>query len=394
MSLAARHQGRTKARTRDTWASAARLLGWLGPWGGERVPRSVRRTEIFVDRSGDPGSSEAWRRATSMRAYLYEPAGRPTGAYLVAQGLHYAGPDDPRLDRFCRVLAAGGHLVLAPFLPAFGAMIVDASAGDDLALAFDELERRALPLALPRPAVLSISFGSLPSASLATRPAHRDRVGGWLSFGGYLDFGATIRFALTGRYHHEGRPVAAAHDPLNAPVVFLNIVRHLDEATLAPDRHAAFGEALREVARRTWGKMELKRPGARDPFVESVVATLPLPERDLLRMACGLVPGAEDLVEAGLARAGAFFDFADPTSLLADVKAPVTVVHGREDDVIPWIEAHKLHSSLPKGRAEVFLTGLYGHTGAALPSPREAWSEATTLLRILDRMASAPRQQR
>jgi len=389
-----------KASQQPTWIAAARLLAWLGPWGGERVPRSIVRTEIDLARdadvtrkgSGSDGAApESWQRAATMRAYLYTPSARPTGAYLVAQGLHYAGPDDPRFDRFCRAVAAGGHLVLAPFLPAFGAMRVDASVGDDLATAFDELEARAQRACLPKPAVLSISFGSLASAMLASRASHADRLGGWLSFGGYRDFGATLRFALTGRYQHAGKPLEATHDPLNAPVVFLNIVPHLEEATLAADRRAAFSEALREVARRTWGKMELKRAGARDPFVEAVATMLPEGERHLLRVACGVLPGAEDLVEDGLRRAGSGFDFADPLSLLGEVKAPVTVVHGRDDDVIPWVEARKLHAALPAGRSEVFLTGLYGHTGSALPKPREAVAEARTLLRILGRMAAAPR---
>lgn len=383
----------TRSRRRPTWAAAARLLRWLGPWGGDRIPGSVRRTELSIRRPADEAASEAWGRATTMRAYLYAPTSRPTGAYLVAQGLHYAGPDDPRFDRFCRVLAAGGHLVLAPFLPAFSAMIVHASAGDDLALAFDELECRALEADLPPPAVLSISFGSLASASLVARPSHRDRVGGWLSFGGYRDFGATLRFALTGRYVHEGRALTAPHDPLNAPVVFLNIVAHLDEATLPTGRRAAFSEALREVARRTWGKMELKRGAARDPFVEAVAAGLPEGERDLLRVACGLMPGAEELVEDALRRAGTAFDFADPAALLGRVRAPVTVVHGREDDVIPWMEADKLFAALPRDRAERFLTGLYGHTGSSLPRPHEAILEIANLLRILRRMAGAPRAQ-
>ena len=375
----------------STWSSAARLLAWLGPWGGERVPRSAARHVVDVARASRPDGAAPWERQTSMRAAIYTPRARPTGAYLVAQGLHYAGPDDPRLDRFCRVLAASGHLVLAPFLPAFGAMVVDPSAGDDLALAFDDLEARARRLALPKPAVLSISFGSLASAMLASRPSHARRVGGWLSFGGYCDFAATIRFALTGRYVRDGREVVATHDPLNAPVVFLNILPHLDTTLLAVERRADFGEALREVARRTWGRMELKRPGARDPHVEAVAARLPAGERELLRKACGIVGGGRELVEEGLARAGSAFDFANPAPHLGAVEAPVTVVHGREDDVIPWVEAERLHASLPAGRAEVFLTGLYGHTGASLPRPREALREAATLLRILGRMAGSPR---
>ena len=49
-----------------------------------------------------------------LRVRIYEGSGTPV---LIAPGLHYAGADDPRLDRFCRILAAAGHRVIAPFIP-------------------------------------------------------------------------------------------------------------------------------------------------------------------------------------------------------------------------------------------------------------------------------------
>src|SRR5690554_1723584 len=91
---------------------------WLGPWAGaEQAPEGVLRTSVFVEaRAEGERPFEAW---------LYRPRrGRPLGAYLVAPGLHYAGPADPRMDRFLRVLASAGLVVLCPFLPDFTALRV------------------------------------------------------------------------------------------------------------------------------------------------------------------------------------------------------------------------------------------------------------------------------
>ncbi len=358
----------------------ARLARWLGPWAGESVPPGVPRRAIELPRTTGGGH---------LRAYVYEPP-RPSGVFVVVPGLHFAGPDDPRLDRFCRVLAAAGHLVVAPFLPSFSALVVEAVVTDDLADVFDEAERQGRSRGLAAPALLSISFGGLPSAALAARATHARRIGGWISFGGYCDFGATVRFALSGRFERDGRTHEAARDPLNAPVVILNVLPFL-ELDPAIDR-VRLAAALREVAHRTWGKMELKLHGARDPIVRGVADPLPPALRELVLVASGVEPGAIDLLEAGLARAGAAFDFADPRPHLGRVEAPVVVVHGRDDDVIPWVEAEKLGRALPPGKGQVLLTGLWGHTGTALPHPADAVREARSMLGILAAVTRAPRR--
>src|SRR5690606_38887308 len=146
--------------------------------------------------------------------------------------------------------------------------------------------------------------------------------------------GATIRFALTGRLRRDGRDVDLPRDPLNAPVVILNVLPFLGPELGDDVDRARLAGALREAAHRTWGREELKRPGARDPIIHGVAESLPERERDLLLVACGLRPGAGDLLEAGLARAGDAFAFADPGPHLGEIEAPVAVVHGRDDDVI------------------------------------------------------------
>jgi pimeloyl-ACP methyl ester carboxylesterase len=365
-------------------ATVLSLVRWLGPWAGERVPSGVsRRTEHL----------ETARGAT-MRTYVYSAHSAPRGVYLVAPGLHFLGPDDPRLDRFCRVLASAGFDVVAPLLPDFARLTVSEAAGSDLARAFALAERLAGERRLPRPAVFSISFGSLPAIQLAAGEAG-PRVGSLLLFGGYAEFEQAVRFAITGRAEHEGRRHAIPHDPLNAPVVFLNVAEHVEG--VSEDARPRLVEAWRAMVERTWGKAELKEGRAREPHARAVIAEHGLAEDEArtFLVGCGLEPGGEAMLEAALARLGDTMAWADPRPHLSRIAAPVTVVHGRDDDVIPFFEAEKLVRALPEGHpAELVLTGLYGHTGAALPPLADVAREVRALGRVVSAMARAPRSGR
>lgn len=343
------------------------LIRWLGPWEKDGVPRSVsRRSETLG----------------AMRAHVYSPA-KPHGAYVIAPGLHFLGPDDPRLDRFCRILAASGVYVVAPFLRDHTDLRVSARSADDLAEAFDFTERLS-----PRPAIFSISFGSQPAIALAARDSHRDRVGALVLFGGFADFAASVRFCLTGRAEYQGAELSIPHDPLNAPVVWMHL---LTLTTLACDRDAVM-RAWRTMVERTWGKMELKAKGARDPIAHEIAAELKAQDRAVFLLGCGLgeasVNPGEHL-ERALERVNELYAFTDPRADLARVRAPVAIVHGRDDDVIPWFEAEKLRDLAP--RARVMITGLYGHTGAASVSPRVLVRELATMIGVVRTLAAAPR---
>jgi dipeptidyl aminopeptidase/acylaminoacyl peptidase len=106
---------------------------------------------------------------------------------------------------------------------------------------------------------------------------------------------------------------------------------------------------------------------------------------------CGLREGGEALLEEGLRRVGDAYAWADPRPHLARVRPPVAIVHGRDDDVIPYFEAYKMRAALPKDHPhEMHLTGMYGHTGSSLPSPSKVFAEIKTLLRVVRILAQAP----
>ncbi len=370
-------------------AAQVLLLAWLGPLGSGRTPGRIRR-ELFPIRDGRPHGRRAFETGIApdapgpsrLEAYLYHPPGRRLGTYLVAPGLHFDGPDDPRLDRFCRVLARAGFLVVAPFLPAHLDLLVSPSASDDL-----ELTARALAERFPDhgpPTLFSISFGSRPAFEVAARLG--DAIDGVVCFGGYADFEAALRFCLDGVMRSAEGEIRLANDPLNPPALFLNLVRHLDDA---PSDPTALEAAWRRMTIRTWGRMELKAPGRLEPIANEIAREVPPAQRKLFLVGCGLGPGAAALLEQGLEKARESLRFADPAPALARLRCPVVVCHGRDDDVIPWGEADKL-AALLRGRVplRVFVTGLYGHTGAAHLGPAAFVREAGNLLGIARTLAA------
>ena len=347
---------------------------WLGPWtDAQFVPPNTERREVVIE------ALNTNERAFS--AFIYRPArhDRVVGSLLVVPGLHYAGPLDPRMDRFARVLAASGIYVMAPRLPDFTSLLLDKRVFDDTLRAWKTLE--TLPDRPPgRPGVFSISFGSLPALWLASESAAASSIGSLIVFGGYADFGDTLRFCL------HGRP-GAPHDPLNRPVVFMNLMPYLDGR---PDEPHDLFAALRRYVEATWGKPEMKVDGRWQAVAREIGAGLSKDLQPMYNAATGLDGHTEALVEAALGRAGDGFSWLDPKPLLKRIACPVDLIHGADDDVIPYEHAWSLARGLPASRVRgVHITGLYGHTHRTTHSalsfrdvPALA-KEAATMLKML-----------
>ncbi len=363
----------------DTARAYAALARWLGPWAADaRAPGGVVRRVIDVppSRSGD----------RPLPARLYLPPRRPSGAYLIAPGLHYAGPADPRMDRLCAVLAAAGFAVLAPWLPDYTALRVAPSCLTDFERALDALLARPELAGVDRVGLFSISFGSLPALYAASRAAQRDRVGALVLFGGYASWQETIDFCLTGEL--DGRP-HTVRDPLNQPVVFMNLIDDLPGAPADPQPLLA---SWRRYVEATWGRTEMKTGDRHLEVARAIAVNLPADMRSLFLVGCGAEPGGRELAADALARSASRTAFLDPAPYAADVRCPVNLVHGVDDDVIPYVHAPALAALLPAAaRPRVHLTGLYGHTRreTGAPGPRALAGELATMVRILRAIVDA-----
>ncbi len=350
--------------------SIGTLARWLGPWAESSQSPDVaivdERLDVRGDRRGNDGDHP-------LRVRLYRPHGLRAGderaAYLIAPGLHYAGPDDPRMDRFCRILAAAGHLVIAPFIPSYLDLLPRRAAIEDFERVFDARARWTNK----KPVVFSISFGSLLAFALAA--TRGDELDGLVIFGGYADFHETMKFCLTGQVA-SGRN--AKRDPLNQPVVLMNLLAEMQPPCPDP---VAVSTAWRAYVERTWGRPEMKARERFTAIADELAPGVPAHVRELFHVGIGTRPGAVELATDALTRFAA--DQLDPTPYLSRVRGRVDLVHGTDDDVIPFEHSHALATKLTAADVRVHITGLYGHTGSQTPKLSALAQEMATMVRVL-----------
>lgn len=346
------------------------ILRYLGPWAGLSVPPGIERTVRCFENRGDP----TWGPDGPVRAYMFRPsrdAASLRGVLVVLHGLHYLGPEDHRLERFCRVLAAAGHVVIAPFLPRSLELEASVATTAHVARVTEEAAAIATRSRLPPPAIFTISFGSLSGIRVAAARS-RAELSSLIVFGGYARFEDTLRFALTGQDRLLGS--LPGRDPLNGPAAFINLLAFFP----AHLRKDVLRRAWLDVVRQTWGRLPMRDPATRRPIADAAATMHGLTdeERLLFLAGCG-VADAEAFTRAALAQAGGpGAAFADPRPALARMRVPVFVLHGRDDDVIPWTEAHAIRSHLPAQHPHALLfSGMHGHTGTQLPRPRDVARE-------------------
>jgi pimeloyl-ACP methyl ester carboxylesterase len=327
-----------------------KLARWLGPWADP-----TRAPNVSIVDEGVGG--------VHVRRY----GGRRGRTFLIAPGLHYAGPDDPRMDRFCRILARAGHHVIAPFIPDYLALTPNARAIEDFTRVFDALPRDDKPI------VFSISFGSLLAFALAAERG--DAIEKLVIFGGYADFHETLRFCLSGEVE-GGR--SATRDPLNQPVVIMNLLDLIDHERSLRDELVA---GWRRYVERTWGRPEMKVDRKFVEVAEQLAPEVPERVRELFLIGIGARPGATELATPALAK----FDARalDPSPYLPRITNRVELVHGVDDDVIPFEQSQVLASQLTHADVRVHITGLYGHTGARRPPLTALGKELITMARVL-----------
>ena len=337
--------------------SIIQLGRWLGPWADANERPDAR---VIDDRVG------------VMQVRVYRPAApeRSGETYLIAPGLHYAAADDPRMDRFCRILTTAGHTVIVPFVPDFLALVPTEQAKRDFAAAFEALPRWSDR----KPIVFSISFGSLLAFALAAELG--SRIKRLVIFGGYFELRETLEFCFTGTIGAR----QAARDPMNQSVVLLNLLAELE----CTDR-IAVAAAWRRFVERTWGHAELKRDDRHHAVAQDLLPSVPESVRELFLIGVGVLPGARELVFDALDR----FDTSalDPAPYLPKITNRVDLVHGTDDDVIPFEHSQRLAAALVNADVRCHITGLYGHTGAQRPPLMSTARELVTMLRVLRALA-------
>lgn len=354
----------------------ARLASYLGPWRKATVaPGDVLSRDVLL---------ECPKTGIPVRARVYTPlTRRPIGSYMLAHGLNPQGPYDPRCDRFARVLAHAGFVVVSPELPEYRELLVHPSVAQSFIRAARAFLRAAQDLPWGRPGVFGISFGSYPTLVAASQPELADRFGGVVLFGGYGAFHRTLRFAIGARGDND---VGPGVDKTCLPAVYLNLLPVLEPDLSDADRQV-ISDAIRRFVARTWGKVEMKAEAKSRSVALDIAASLSGEPARIFRVACGLVPGGVEACLNGLAQHDE--GELDPRRSMASIRATVYLLHAADDDVIPCDEIDALAAAVPSQvPVHRFLTGLVDHGGQSgrkgpLQTARGALQELSVMTGML-----------
>ncbi len=293
------------------WRRAGQLLGELASAdpGGDRV--HTENVEI-------PG------RLGPIRGRVYRLSGSRGPGVVVAHGVHYQGIDERRLVPFARALARSGRVVLTPELPDVTDYRITPDTIDQLVDAVRYLGNRRDLVFSERVGLLGFSFAGGLSLVAASRPAVAEQLEFVASIGGHHDLERVLRFFVTNEIDTPtGRRPFEAHE--YGLLVFA--YGHVDRLVPAKDRRV-----LRE-ALRAW--LQEDRPRA---VAIASGRTTEAGDRLFRLVETGRLSELADVAERVIAERTVELEALSPRGKLAHIRAPVLLLHGSRDSVIPASE--------------------------------------------------------
>lgn len=294
------------------------------------VTEKPSRTEVSLPAAGG-----------SMAGDLYLPREKPLAGILLLPGAAETGKDDPRLTAFAESLARARFAVLVPDMANFRSLRVSGSDVGETARAFAWLAARDNLAPGGRAGMIAFSYAAGPALLAALEPGIAAKVQFVMAVGGYYDLKSVLTFFTTGYFRAGER------------------WRHME-----PNSYGKWLFVRSNIGR-------LKDPGDRELFREAVRRKLIDDKAGIADLESRLTPEGRNLLD--------FIDNRDPARAptlmgrlaepirrdialldvasrdLSRLKARLILVHGYEDDIIPYTESVALASKTPPGQASLYL---------------------------------------
>lgn len=349
-------------------AGATGMIGRAARWEGRRV-------------------SDRWERIPTrhgaVRARIFQPSGPVTRATLLVTGVHPAGADEPRLVKLSSDLAATGVNVVVPEIPDLLAFRISPRVTDIVEDAGVWLSSRADLAGDRGVGMMGTSFSGGLSMVAAGRPALRRHVAYVLSIGGHGNLPRVLRYLCTGL--EPGDPGGARRLRPPHDYGLAVVLRDAMEFIVPPDQTDALRQGVetfleasaltRTDADRAEREFETARKLQSAMFEPAATLMKYVNERDVAALGARLVPYLDKLGQ-------------DP-SLSPDrspfPSAPVYLLHGADDNVIPAVESELLAADLQGStRVRLLLSNVITHAELAQrPAAMETWRLITFWKAIL-----------
>jgi hypothetical protein len=329
------------------YARAASLIVRAAKLGGQ-VEAFARQRAYTVTRA--PRHSVPTRYGDVV-AQFYSPATDVRRTVLLVPGIHSLGIEEPRLTALAGDLAGSGVRVMAMALPDLQQYRITPHATDVIEDAITWMATRPDLAPDGRIGIVGISFAGGLSISAAGRPSIRDKVAFIVSFGGHGDIRRVMHYIATGEAPRvEGITLHPPHDYAVAVVLY-----GLADRGIVPAGQVAVLRSGIEtfLLASQLTLVDMTKADATFATARGLQKTMPEPsatlmgyvnDRDVGRLGPRLVPYLNQL--------GADDPALSP-ELAEPPHAPVYLLHGDGDTVIPTVESSILGDELRRRGADV-----------------------------------------
>lgn len=274
--------------------------------------------------------------AGTVSARLYLPKDRPDAPGLVlVPGIQYLGMDEPRLMAFAHSMAACGLRVLTPELPDSRDYRIEPSDVDAVGASIAWLRHRTGH----RVGLMGLSFSGSLALMAAAQPPYSADVSFVFTVGAYDDLYRLATFYVTGADPLPNDDIERVTPNNYGPWILE--YQHLEDF-VPPANVPAIRRALR-------ARLESNREAER----RAVAKLTPIERGQYARLLN--IPGqVAALAESNKKHAGEMAAIS-PHGHLSGLRAPVYLLHGRGDDLIPFAESKWLAKDLPPGTLQDLL---------------------------------------
>lgn len=321
---------------------AAGIGGWLDEAARVMTVRTIESAETVPTRYGP------------IRARLYRPVATPSRTALLVSGAHPGGIDEPRLRGLAREVAATGWAIVTPELSDLVAYRITPRSTDMIEDAGVWLSGRRDLAPDGQIGLMGVSFSGGLAIVAAGRPALRDHTRFIFSFGGHGDLPRVLKYLCTGIEPEPNGEVRIRppHDYGLAVVTYGVAARVVPAEQVEPFQESV----LTFLKASSLAQVDAREAQITFDRARELERSLPEPSRTLMHYV------NERNVSALGSRLLPYIEaFGNDPSLSPDrsapPRAPVFLLHGTDDNVIPASESRLLGQWLEgKTRVRVLLS--------------------------------------
>jgi dienelactone hydrolase len=260
------------------------------------------------------------------------------------------GIDEPRLTGLALDLAGSGIGVMTMALPDLQRYEITPRSTDVIEDAVTWASQRSDLAADGRVGIVGISFAGGMAIVAAGRPSIRDRVAFVLSFGGHGDLPRVVRYLCTGEAPHAGN--VEIHPPHDYGVAV--VLYGMASVVVPPEQVEPLRDGIRTfLLASQLTLVDQKKADATFAAAREAVKTLPAPASTYLRYVNDRNVKALGPVLVPHIKATAADPAISPQRAAVPPAAPVYLLHGAGDTVIPPVESVLLGDHLRSRDADV-----------------------------------------